>query len=216
MSDATRDALIEGTFPRLVHAGRWAAAVVVAGALAALAWMFILQEGHTGRIFGRTWTDHDFPDGLGNLFGAEDTSRAGLWLTLGLGILLALVYVLVERWLPGRGTTKGVAFAPFLFLTWGLVFTPLVNSRQVLQGAEIVYLPAGAFARDAGTGAIPLAIAASLVAGALLARVTTMMRSAAWWREHPPLAHGSADETVAEELLELAEQRPQEGVEGAR
>lgn len=216
MSDAPRDDLIEGTFPRLVHAGRWAAAVVVSGALAAMAWMFILQEGHTGRIFGRTWTDHDFPDGLGNLVGAEDTARAGLWLTLGLGVLLALVYVLVERRLPGRGTLKGVAFAPFLFLSWGLVFTPVVNSRQVLQGAEIVYLPTGAFAWEAGTGAIPLAIAASLVAGALLARVTTMMRGAAWWHEHPPLAHGVADEATAEQLLELAEQRPQERVEGAR
>jgi hypothetical protein len=216
MSDDTRGDLIEETFPRLVHAGRWVAAVLVAGTLSALAWMFILQEGHTGRIFGRTWTQHDFPDGLGHLFGAADTSRAGLWLTLGLGVVVALVYVAIERLLPGKGAVKGVAFAPLLFLAWGLVFTPLVNSRQMLEDAEFVYRPAGAFARHAGNGTFVLAIAASLIAGLMLARVTQMMRAASWWREHPVLTHGIADESTASELLELAEQRPEERMEGAR
>jgi hypothetical protein len=178
--------------------------------------MFILQEGHTGRIFGVTWTEHDFPDGLGHLFGAEDTSRTGLFLTLALGVVIALIYVLVERWLPGRGLLKGMAFAPLLFLAWGLLFTPLVNSRQVLQDAEFVFLPTGPFASDAGAGTIPLAIVASLVAGLILARVMAMMPSARWWREHPPLEHGLVDESAAHELLELAEQRAQEGVESAR
>lgn len=216
MSDGEiREEWIESAFPRLVDAGRRVAAVIIAGALAALAWMFVLQEGHTGRIFGETWTDHDFPDGLGHLFGAEDTARAGLFLTLGLGVVVAAVYALVERFLPGEGIVKGVAFAPFLFLAWGLVFTPLVDSRQVLEGAEIVYRPTGVFARHAGAGTIPLAIAASLIAGIILARVHAMMRTAQWWREHPPLDHDLADEAAAE-LLELSEQGGQQGVEAPR
>ena len=124
------DGSIAEAFPRATAAGRSAAAIVVAGAIAALAWMFVLQEGHTGRIFGVTWTQHDFPDGLGNAFGANDAARTGLYLTLGLGVIVAAIFALIERRLPGRGLVKGLSLALLLFLAWGLLFTPLVNSRS--------------------------------------------------------------------------------------
>mgnify|MGYP001156639559 FL=1 len=214
MSDP--DATIAAAFPRLAHWGRWVAAVVVGGVVAALAWMFALQEGHTGRIFGATWTEHDFADGLGNAFGADDTARGGLYLTLGLGVIVALVYAGVEQRLPGDGVVKGLWFAPVLFLAWGLVFTPLIDSRQVLRDADFVFLPTGFFGLDAGVRTIISGVAASVLAGVFLARVFALMRDATWWREHPDVGHGLGGDEAAAELLELAEQRPQERVEGTR
>jgi hypothetical protein len=209
------DATIGATFPRLIVAGRWVAAVVMGGVLAALAWMFVLQEGHTGNIFRERWTDHDFPDGLGHAVGATDTARAGLYLTLALGVLVAALYIAVERWLPGRGIAKGLAFAPIPFLAWGLVFTPLVDSRQVRINADYVYLPTGAFGLHAGGATIISGIAASAIAGVILARVVTLARDAAWWQEHPNVGLGLGGDGAAG-LLELPEERPEQRVEGPR
>lgn len=211
------DATVGAAFPRLVTAGRVVAAIVIGGVIAALAWMFVLQEGHTGNIFGATWTEHDFPDGIGHAFGAEDTARAGLYLTLALGVAAAALFVTVERWLPGRGIVKGLVFAPIPFLAWGLVFTPLVDSRQVLREAEFVFLPTGSFGVEAGGATIISGIAASIIASVILARVVSLARDTAWWQAHPDVGHGlSADRPAAVALLELAEQRPEQGVEGPR
>ena len=209
-----RDTTVEASFPRLVGAGRLVAAIVIGGILAALAWMFALQEGHTGRIFGVTWTEHDFPDGLGNALGATDTARVGFSLTLGLGVIVAALYAAVERWLPGRWIVKGLWFAPILFLAWGLLFTPLVNSRQVLLGSDFVFLPTGAFGVDAGAKTIISGVAASLIASLILARVDWLARDASWWQEHPDVGHGMNDDR-ATALLELPEERPEQGVKGA-
>ena len=209
------DATIATAFPRLVIAGRLVAAVVIGGVLAALAWMFALQEGHTGNIFGATWTQHDFPDGLGHAFGAEDTAKAGLYLTLALGVVVGALFVTVERWLPGRGIVKGLAFAPIPFLAWGLVFTPLVDSRQVLRVADFVFLPTGFFGVQAGAATIISGVAASLLAGVILARVASLARDVTWWQEHPDVGYGLSGDG-ASVLLELAEQRPEQGVEGPR
>lgn len=211
-----RDATIEASFPRLVSAGRLVAAIVIGGVLAALAWMFVLQEGHTGRIFGVTWTQHDFPDGLGNAFGVEATARAGLALTLALGVIVAAIYAVAQRWLPGSWIVKGLWFAPILFLAWGLLFTPLVNSRQVLIGSDFVFLPTGVFGVDAGGRTLISGVAASLIASMMLARVFSLAREASWWQEHPDVGHGLVDDRAAAALLELPEERPEQGVKGAR
>jgi hypothetical protein len=209
------DATIGAAFPRLIVAGRRVAAIVVGGVLAALAWMFVLQEGHTGNIFGATWTDHDFADGLGHAVGAKDTAKAGLYLTLALGVLFAALYAGVERWLPGRGIVKGLVFSPIPFLAWGLVFAPLVNSRQVLREADFVFLPTGLFGVKAGGGTIISGIAASIIAGVIIARVAALARDAAWWQEHPNAGLGLGGDDPSG-LLELAEERPEQGVEGPR
>ena len=209
------DATIGAAFPRLIVVGRWMAAVVMGGVLAALAWMFVLQEGHTGNIFGATWTDHDFPDGLGHVVGAKDTAKAGLYLTLALGVLVAALYGAVEQWLPGRGIVRGLAFAPIPFLAWGLVFTPLVDSRRVLREAHFVFLPTGVFGVEAGDATIISGVAASVIVGVILARVVTLARGAPWWQEHPNVGHGLGGDGVSG-LLELSEERPEQGMEGPR
>ncbi len=215
MSDPDRADRIDATFPGAVRAARLAASVAVGGALGALTWLFAFNEFHRGRIFGVQWTEHDFPDGLGHAFGAEETARAGLYLTLVLGVVAAGVYLAVERRLPGRGLVKGLMFAPVLFLAWGLVFCTAVNARQVLLQDNFVYLPTGLFGWSSDKRTILLGAAASMATGVVIARVTALMRDASWWREHPP-EEGLLDQQAAAELLELPEQRRQEGVEGAR
>ena len=209
---STVDGSIAQAYPRATAIGRYVAAIIVAGALASLAWMYILQEGHEGRVFGATWTQHDFPDGLGNAFGATDTARAGLFLTLGLGVVAAGVFALIERWLPGRGPMKGLWFAPLLFLAWGLVFTPFVDSRQVRVGVEDLYLPTGVFGVDAGGATILSGGAASLIAGIIIARIVSLMRGAQWWQAHRA---SELQAEVQQDLFELAEQGAKQGGERA-
>lgn len=213
----TQDATIGGSFPTLVAVTRWASAVVFGGLFAAVAWLFVLQEGQAGRIFGVSWTDHDFPDGLGNAVGASRTARTGLYLTLAIGVAVALIYGAVERRLPGRGAVKGLSFAPALFLAWGLLFTPLIDSRQIQEvTGDFAYLPTGVFGTKAGAATIVSGIVASVVASVILARVYSLMRDADWWQAHPSVGHGLGGDGAGAELLELAEQRPEQGVEGPR
>ena len=212
---STDGARIDATFPRLVQWGREVAAVLVAGVLAALAWMFLMQEGQAGRILEHTWTEHDFPDGLGHLLGSEDTARAGLFATLALGVIAVAIYAVAQRAVHVRLRYKALGTAIALFLLWGLVFTPLVNSRQVLVGAEFQYLPTGFFGTDAGAATILSGIVASLVTAVLIARVYSLMRDGDWWRERAVARQGVLG-TAADELLELPEQRPEQGVERSR
>ncbi len=211
--NAPEQPTLAASFPRLVGAARVAGGIVLGGVMAAAAWMFVLQEGHTGRIFGQTWTEHDFPDGIGNAVGATDTARTGLYLTLLLGIAVAALYSVVQRWIPGRWAVRGLWFSVPLFVCWGLVFTPLVNSRQVLRDADFVFLPTGVFGAEAGNATVFSGVAASLIAGLLLARIDALARDAAWWQEHQVIVDG-LDEEGAAELLELAEERPEQGVKG--
>lgn len=214
-------------FPGLVHAARWVAAVFLAAVLATGFWLFIMQEGHTGRIFNRSWTDHDFPDGLGNALGAHDPARTGLVATFLIAIVVTLLFALVERRLPGRGWLKGIAFAPVILVLWGLVFCLLVNGRQILQAdGAYVYLPSGLFGSDSGIGALVSALGASLVSGIVLARGLQLCRSTSWWSpadtsrdfivdrgggtllEIPDTAPAPTSGRPA--LLELAEERPEQ------
>ncbi len=209
---SAQDGSIAQAFPRATSIGRHVFGVAAAGVIAALAWMFVLAEGHTGNVFGH-WTQHDFPDGLANAFGTADTGRAGLYLTLVLGVVVAAIFPLVERWLPGRDFVKGISFAVPLFLAWGLLFTPLVDSRQVQREAEFVYLPTGLFGVDAGEGTIISGAVASLLAGIIIARVIQVTRNANWWRPHPT-AGVALDPDVG--LLELTEEGSEQGGERSR
>lgn len=215
------DGSVAQAFPRATSIGRHVFGIVAAGVIAALAWMFILQEGQIGNIFGTKWTDHDFPDGLGNAFGAADTARAGLYLTLVLGVIVAAIFRLVERWLPGRHLIKGVSFAAALFLAWGLLFTPLVDSRQgvlVLPDATVksIYLPTGLFGVDAGKGTIISGAVASLLAGIIIARVIQVTRNADWWRPHPTAGVALDPNVGTDPLLELTEQGSEQGGKRSR
>jgi hypothetical protein len=211
-----RDGSIAQDCRRATAIGRHVFGIVAAGVIAALAWMFVLQEGHTGNIFGAKWTAHDFPDGLGNAFGAADTARAGLYLTLVLGVIVAAIFPLVERWLPGGGLVKGISFAAPLFLAWGLLFTPLVDSRQVQRDAEFVFLPTGLFGVDAGARTIISGAVASLLAGIIIARVIQVTRNAGWWRPHPTAGVALDPNVGTDPLLELTEKGSEQGGERSR
>jgi hypothetical protein len=202
-------------FPRLVVAARHVASVVIAGVVAALFWMFILAEGHTGQILGANWTEHNFSGGLGHALGSEEARRFGVYPTLILGVLAALVFALVERRLPGRGWTKGLTLAAGLFLLWGLVFTPLVDSREPVRDE---FLPTGLFGMDAGWGTILSGAAASLAAGIIIARLVPMIRDPAWWQGSPQTPEDAAlrDEVFAHSyapLFELPEKGAEQGKE---
>jgi hypothetical protein len=110
---------------------------------------------------------------------------------------------------------KGLWFAPLLFLAWGLVFTPLVNSRQVQVDAEFVFLPTGFFGVDAGRRTIISGVIASVLAGLVIARIITLLCEASWWQDHPSTGHGFGADTPAV-LLELAEERAEQRDERAR
>ncbi len=217
MSTSDRGATIGTTLPRLTRVARWAAAVVVSGVFAAVAWMFVLQEVHTGQIFGRSGSQSNFPEGLGLAIGAEEPNRAGGLLGIGLGIAFAMLFAVVERFLPGRGWRKGLTFAVLPFLAWGLLYTPFANSREVVtmdpvdpSGSTILsidFASTGPFGWGAGRGTIPAAVVASLLAGLLLARLFPLMRGESWWKEHPVEPSG----LDVDDLLELSKKRTEQG-----
>ena len=204
---------IEDNFPRLVQVARWVFSLLLAGSFGAFFWLAMMQEGHAGRIFNRTWTDHDFPDGLGNAFGAQEAARTGLAASILCGVGLALVFALMEGRLPGSGWVKGLAFAPVILLLWGLVFCPLVDARQIIEvDGQYNYLPSGLFGSDSGGATLVTAAISSLVVGVVIARLLQLGRSPEWWRPG-----GSSREFVVDRgsgsLLEFPEQGSQQSGE---
>lgn len=193
----------------VAHAARWVTAIALAAIIGACSWLAIIEEGHGGHILGTTWTSHDFPEGLGNALGAtENLSRMGLWGTLGIAVVMVILFAVLEPWLPGREWRKGFSFAPILFLLWGLVFCPLVDAKQVLtESGEFVYLPSGLFASNSSSGTIASAIVASIVSALAMARILQLVRTPEWWKPN------KVDRTMivdpqTEALLELPEERP--------
>ncbi len=191
-------------FPKAVDVIRWVTAIIAAGTLGAFFWLTIMQEGNAGRIFNRRWTEHDFPDGLGAALGATEHARVGLVATVVLGIAVTVLFALIERFLPGRNWVKGISFAPILFLAWGLLFAPFVNSHQVLQGDDYAYLSDTVFATRSGNWTLLSAAAASLAAGIVIARVLQLVRSADWWTPKDPEQYQSLLESTPLDLPSIA------------
>lgn len=222
---------IDAAYPALVSAARAVTAVLLSAAVGTGFWLFAMQEGQAGRIFNHRWTQHDFPDGLGRALGATEPARTGLLATFVLMIGVVLVFALIERWLPLRDWRKGIVFAPLIFLAWGLVFCPLVDARQLLEGDDFVYRPNGLFGLECGNATIVSALVASLATGLVIARVIGLGRSSAWWRPRVaptatvvdrgsgrllevPVPDGPTPQTAhrsSDALLELAEQGGEEG-----
>ena len=187
VDDATiTNETIADRFPTFVHVTRLVTALVTSGLLGALFWLAVMQEGNAGRIFNHTWTGHDFPDGLGAALGYHSHARAGFVATIILFIGVAIVFALIERFLPGRGWVKGLSFAPLIYLAWGLVFAPLIHAHQVLQGDDYAYLPDTIFATRSGRWTLVSAAVASVAAGVVIARGLQLVRDADWWREKDP------------------------------
>lgn len=197
-------------FERWKAAARFACGAVMAAILGTGFWLAIIEEGHGGHIVGRTWTSHDFPDGLGNAMGATtEPARRGLIATMVIALLVVLLFAAVERVLPGRGWFKGLSFSPVIFLLWGLVFCPLVDARQIQRASDGVFLyqPSGLFGTESSLKTIPSAIVASLVTAIAIARVLQLVRSAEWWEKNDnPLTF--VVDPGGGALLELPEEGP--------
>jgi len=229
MADPDDPAALHTHFPGLVNVARWTTAVLMAAAMATAIWLTIMQEGHAGRLLDHRWTDHDFPDSLGHALGAADPARTGLAATFVLAVAMVLVFAAVERFIPGRDWIKGLVFAPVIFLLWGLLFCPLIDSQQLLVDERFVYRDSGLFALESGKGTLISAGVASICAGVVIARVLQLVRTARWWMPRDPTRqfmvvdrgggrmidmpdprHERVDAEAPGALLELAEQRTDE------
>jgi hypothetical protein len=204
----TGAALLGPRWAPALWVARRAAGIFTGGALGALLWLIVWNQG-----IRRSWTDHDFALGLGELAGGN-ASRTGLYGTIVAGVGVALLYAALEPWLPARPWwAKGLIFATVPFLLWGLVFCPLVDSiRERQLDGSIALVPSQPFAADAGGGTIPIAILASIALALLVARCYSLMREPAWWR--PRERHlEEALEAITERgsgSLELPEEGPKE------
>jgi len=223
-------------FPGTVRVVRLVTAVIMAGVMGAIFWLAIMQEGNAGRIFNHRWSQHDFPDGLGAALGAKEHARVGLVATIVVAIGVTIVFALIERFLPGRGWVKGISFGGLIYLAWGLLYAPLINSHQVLQGDDFAYLPDTVFATRSGWWTVVSAAGASIVAGIVIARVLQLVRGPEWWTAKDPSQQqiilapaGTPSILVSEDvrranletetpaaLLELPEERADDGDEASR
>lgn len=186
---ATADESIADRFPRIVAVIRTATALLGAGVVGAGFWLAIMQEGDAGRIFNHRWTNHAFPDGLGSMLGYHEHARAGMVATLVIGVGVAIIFALIERFLPGRGWVKGLSFSPLIFLAWGLIFCPLVDARQVILDDRYAYLSDTIFATQSGRWTLASAVVGSIAAGIAIARVLQVVRTAEWWTPKDPARH---------------------------
>jgi hypothetical protein len=181
--------------------GRWASGILIGGCLAALLFLWILEEGRSGNIFRRHWTQLDFAQGLGTLVSKNSSNpdQVGLFAALVMGVALAVVFVLIERWLPFSSWRKGIPLALLPFLLWGLVFAPRVDARFVRVGDNFFLLKSDYFGTSAGKATPIAAAVASLVACIVLARVVQLMRERWWWASRE--AEGMMQEHLQEQIL---------------
>jgi len=201
VSDAAAPDARPGWLATAGTVGRWASGILIGGCFGALLFLWILEEGRSGNIFRHHWTQQDFAQGLGTLISKHSSNpdQVGLFAALVMGVALALVFVLVERWLPFSSWRKGIALAPLPFLVWGLVFAPRVDARIVRVGDNFFLLKPGYFGTAAGKGTPIAAAIASVVACIVIARVVQLMRERWWWA--PREAEGMMQEHILTDPL---------------
>lgn len=179
--------------------GRRLAGVVVGGALGALVWLIIMQEG-----LRHGWTEQNFNADMGLLFSSVDNETIqynGVKLTLAVSVGLAIVYALLTEAVWRDRWKRGIWFSVVPFLLWGLVYCPYVAGR--IEGE-----PDAPFGLDDGATII-VGLVASLGFGLVLARVYGLMRTPGWWRpQHRRL--GETLQAIETPSLELPEERPEE------
>ena len=133
------------------------------------------------------WTEHDFPDGLGQRVrrGGHRPGRPLPDARSGRdrgGDLRARRAVA-----PGPRLRQGdlVRGRPLPRLGAAVHTADRLPAGVQAGNAEFVYLPTGLFGVDAGGGTIISGAVASLLAGIIIARVIQVTRNAEWWRPHP-------------------------------
>ena len=195
--------LAEAARARLRWAVHQVVGIVVGGMLGAAFWLVVVQEGRS-----LDQTDLDFVRAMALIFEAEGTDRratgsAGLYLTLGTGVLLVLLHALV---VPRVARLRG--------RRWWIQAIPVGIAAYVLWGALVSpSRDAGAFGLDAGGVSSAIVFLVGAAAFAIVAvRCYTLIASAAWWEDKEQDITRSLDEIESRSRsLELAEQRPEQG-----
>ena len=170
-----------GTGERVVALLMRVSGVLVGGAIGAILWLIVMQEGPE-----RGWTDYDYNEMAGQMVvpRQEDVAKAGLWTTLLLGIVLACLYPLVFRPLRRRLNRWVVAllYALVPFLLWGLLMAPAVTAYEDTASDQARRLiPGGAFGVDGGDATPVLAAVASILFALCVMRAYSLMTRRDWW-----------------------------------
>ncbi len=201
--DAAGSYLDDAARARLRGAVRHVIAVVTGGVLGAAFWLVVVQEGRNLDL-----TDLDFVRAMALIFEAEGTDRratgsAGLYLTLGAGVLLLLVHALI---VPRLARFRGAS--------WWRQAVPLGVASYVLWGAVMSPTrPSGFFGLNAGGLTSAVTFLAGAAAFAIVAvRCYTLITSSPWWEDKEQDISHSLDQIEARpRSLELPEQGPEQG-----
>lgn len=186
------------------RAVREALGIVVGGAVAAICFLIVVQEGFKQGLF-----DLDTNSGLGLLFGAtgEGVPRRGFLMCLVIGTGLAAVQRGVSALLAARPLwVRMLPMIAIVFGLWSFVLGPLLERGHP-------ELAAGVFGNQAGGWATPVVAVSSLVFGLVVERVGSLVRDIAWWtpkhfdlRESLEEIFASEQKPGTGESLELTEQ----------
>jgi len=201
--DAAGSFLDDATRARVRWAVRHVVAVVIGGVLGAAFWLVVVQEGRN-----LNHTDLDFVRAMALIFEAEGTDRratggAGLYLTLGAGVLLMLLHALVVPRLPRFRDrcwwVQAIPVGVVSYLLWGAIMSPT--------------RPSGFFGINAGGLTSSLTFLLGAAAFAIVAvRCYSLITSDRWWVDKEHDITRSLDEIEARpRSLELPEQRPEQG-----
>jgi hypothetical protein len=186
---------------------RWAVhqlvGIAVGGVLGAAFWLVVVQEGRN-----LNHTDLDFVRAMALIFEADGTDRrstgsAGLYLTLGAGVLLVLLHALLLPRVPRLRARcwwiQSIPVGLVAYVLWGVLVSP---SRD-----------AGAFGLDAGGVSSSIVFLVGAAAFAIVAiRCYSLIASAGWWEDKEQDITRSLDEIEGRRRsLELAEQGPEQG-----
>ncbi|MEZ5079494.1 MAG: hypothetical protein R2878_02300 [Thermoleophilia bacterium] len=152
-------------------ATRHAFAVVGAGVLGAIVWEIIVQEA-----FKMGHSVQNVNDGIGQFFATpeDEIRRMGLWATLTLGIVVALVHAVGRRFVNLRWWQHGAITAAGLYLVWAFVFSPLVDGSA--EG-----IPGGIGAADTSLGTHLSILVAAVATGMMITRAYDLMRTSVWY-----------------------------------
>lgn len=149
-------------------------ALLVGGAMTAMAWLIPMQEA-----WKKGWTDHEFNAAMGELVGAtgDQIPRQGLYWSVVAAVVLTGLHAVATHLVRRHWLAHGLAAAAVVFVLWGLVFAPLAGDRTEIPG--------GVFGAEAGASAAILAFVSAVITGVVMARVHSLVRSADWWeRKH--------------------------------
>ncbi|MDX6555754.1 MAG: hypothetical protein QOD86_1949 [Miltoncostaeaceae bacterium] len=177
--------------------------VAAGGVIGAAVWLVVVQEGRNLDL-----TNLDFVRAMALVFQADGADRratgsAGLYVTLGAGVLLVLIQAALLPLVPRlRGRSWWLQAVPLGivgFLLWGVVLSPA--------------RPSGFLGLDAGGATSPVVFLAGAAGFAIAGwRCYTLISGAEWWEDKEQDLTRSLEQIEGQpRSLELAEQGPEQG-----